>query len=113
MAPKQTLNMTGIRNLDLSALRIDTMRHSSLTLKTTHALTLVPTLDETKQLLCVVDNALAIDAFAPTRKALLVELHEQLAMLWQEYAQAPDIDLDGPALRLKATLLARFNEFKT
>lgn len=108
-APKKTSIMTGIRDPDLSALRLDTVRHGSLTLKTTLALTLEPTLNETKQLLCTQDSGLGIDAFAPTREALLAELHEQLAMLWQEYAQAPDIDLDGPALRLKATLLARFN----
>ena len=31
-------------------------------------------------------------------------------MLWQEYAQAKDDDLDVPALHLKQALLARMTE---
>jgi hypothetical protein len=41
---------------------------------------------------------------------LLTELNEHLAMLWQEYAQARDDDLDGLALQLKQTLLARMTK---
>ena len=43
-------------------------------------------------------------------ETLLAELHEQLAMLWQEYAQAPDEQLDAPARQLKQALLKRFTE---
>ena len=67
-------------------------------------------LDETKQLLCIEKADLGIDVFATTREALLTELQEQISMLWQEYAQAPDDELDAPARVLKHALLARFGE---
>lgn len=109
-APKQIIDVTDIRDLDLSALIFDSVRHGALTLKATHVLTLEPTLDETKQLLCIEHGGLGIDVYATTREALLAELHEQLGMLWQEYAQAPDEELDAPARQLKQALLARFTE---
>lgn len=109
-APKQIIDVTDIRDLDLSALVFDTVRHGALTLKATHALTLEPTLDETKQLLCIEHGGLGIDVYATTREALLAELHEQLGMLWQEYVQVPDEGLDAPARQLKQALLVRFTE---
>jgi hypothetical protein len=109
-APKQIIDVTDIRDLDMSALVFDTIRHGVLTLKAAPALTLEPTLDETKQLLCIEHGELGIDVYATTRETLLAELHEQLAMLWQEYAQAPDEELDAPARLLKQALLKRFSE---
>lgn len=108
--PKQIIDVTDIRDLDLSALTLDTVRHAGLTLKLAPALTLEPGLDESKQLLCIEHLELGIDVYAPTRELLLAELHEQLAMLWNEYAQASDDDLDTAARQLKATLLARMTE---
>jgi len=109
-APKQIIDVTDIRDLDLSALVIDTVRHGGLALKAVPALTLEPVLDDTKQLLCIEQSELGVDVFAPSRETLLAELHEQLAMLWQEYAQAPDEGLDAHARLLKQTLLNRFTE---
>ncbi|NOT67115.1 MAG: hypothetical protein HOP04_02090 [Methylophilaceae bacterium] len=108
--PKQIIDVTDIRDLDLSTLVIDAIRHGTLFLKATSALSLEPTLDESKQLLCIEKNALGIDVYATTREALLAELQEQLAMLWQEYAQASDEELDAPARQLKQALLKRFSE---
>lgn len=109
-SPKQIIDVTDIRDLDLSALSLDTARHSGLTLKAVPTLTIEPTLDESKQLLCLEYGELGIDVYAPTRETLLAELHEQLAMLWREYAQASNHELDAPALQLKQALLARFSE---
>lgn len=109
-APKQIIDVTDIRDLDLSALGLDTVRYGGLTLKAAPALVLEPTLDESKQLLCIEHGELGIDVYATTRETLLVELNEQLGMLWQEYAQAPDYDLDAPARQLKESLLSRFTE---
>jgi hypothetical protein len=106
--PKQIIDVTDIRDLDLSDLILDTVRHGGLILNATPALTLEPSLDETKQLLFIEHDALGIDVYATTREALLTELHEQVAMLWHEYAQAPDADLDTPARQLKQALLAQF-----
>jgi len=108
--PKQIIDVTDIRDLDLSALIVDTIRHGSLTLKALPALTFEPTLDDTKQLLCIEKSELGIDVYATTRETLLAELHEQISMLWQEYAQALDDDLDAPARQLKQALLKRFSE---
>lgn len=109
-SPKQIIDVTDIRDLDLSALVLEMVRHYGLVLKADPALALEPTLDETRQLLCIQQSELGIDVFATTREGLLAELHEQLGMLWQEYAQAPDEELDAMAARLKHSLLARFAE---
>ncbi len=106
------LGGTDIRDLDLSPLEIATVRHGAVHLKVSPALSFEPTLDESKQLLCVDDAFAGFDVcvFAPTREALLGELQEHLAMLWQEYALAGDDDLDPIALQLKKALLARMSE---
>lgn len=106
--PKQIIDVTDIRDLDLSALVADTIRHGDILLKAMPVLAFEPVLDDTKQLLCIEHGELGIDIYATTRETLLAELHEQLAMLWQEYAQAPDEELDDTARHLKQALLKRF-----
>ena len=106
-SPKKIIDVTDIRDVDLSPLEISVVRHGAVNLRVAPALMLEPTLDDSKQLLCAEYPELVIAVFAPTREALLVELHEHLAMLWQEYAQAKDDDLDAIALQLKQTLLLR------
>jgi hypothetical protein len=111
-APKQIIDVTDIRDLDLSSLDIHTVRHGRLNLKAVLPLSLEPSLDETKQLLCVEHGGLGLDVFASTREVLLNELNEQIAMLWTEYAQAEDDALDGVARQLKQALLAAFTEVR-
>lgn len=53
---------------------------------------------------------MGLDVYAPTCEILFAELHEQLTMLWREYAQASDDELDAPARLLKQALRARFTE---
>lgn len=108
--PKQIIDVTDIRDLDLSTFVLDTIQLDGLALKSTPTLSLEPTLDETKQLLCIEHPALGLDVFATTRELLLVELHGQLAMVWHEYALAPDVELSAKAMALKRALLARFAE---
>lgn len=108
--PKQIIDVTDIRDLDLSVFIFDTIRHRTLALKAVPILILEPALDDTKQLMCIEHAELGIDVYANTREALLAELQEQLFMLWQEYAQAPDEELDVPARQLKQSLLKRFAE---
>lgn len=109
-APKQITNVNDIRELDLSPLVVDTVKVGKLLLKAKQGITLEPTTDETKQLVCVTHADLGIDAFARTRDALVSELNEQIGMLWQEYALAADVDLDGMAIKMKQALLAAFSE---
>ena len=109
-SPKKIIDVSDIRDVDLSPLDISLVRHGAVSLRVAPAFSFEPTLDESKQLLYVEYPGLGVCAFAPTREALLIELHEHLAMLWQEYALAKDVDLDAPALQLKQTLLARMTE---
>jgi predicted ATPase len=82
-----------------------------LPVRMTPPLELVPVLDEeSQQYLCVADSDLGLDAFALTRDHLFDDVQEQLCMLWREYALAPDEELDGAAIRLKARLHARMVE---
>jgi len=108
--PKQIIDVTDIRDLDLSVFVIDSVPLRSGQLRAVAALVLEPVLDETKQLLCVQDTGVGLDAFAHTREKLLIEINEQLAMLWQEYALASDDELSDRARTMKATLLATFTE---
>ena len=89
---------------------IDTVKVGKWVLKAKQDITLVPVTDETKQLICVTNSKLGIDAFARTRDALVNELNEQIGMLWQEYALACDDDLDGMAIKMKQALLAAFSQ---
>jgi hypothetical protein len=109
-APRQIIDVTDIRDLDLSPVVLDTLHFGELHIQASPALSVEPELDDTQQLLCVVQEALGIDVFAPTRETLLAELNEQLAMLWREYALAPDAELDDKAQSLKQALRARFAE---
>ena len=109
-APKKITNVNDIRELDLSPLVVDTIKVGELVLKAKQGITLEPTTDETKQLICVTHADLGIDAFTRTRDALVSELNEQIGMLWQEYALAADDDLDGMAIKMKQALLAAFSE---
>lgn len=109
-SPKKIIDVSDIRDINLSAMEISAVRHGALNLRVTPVLSAEPSLDESKQLLCIEYPEFDISVFAATREALLAELHEHLAMLWQEYALANDSDLDAPALKLKQSLLARMTE---
>lgn len=109
-APRQIIDVTDIRDLDLSPLVLDTIHFGGLHIQASPPLSVEPKLDETQQLLCVEQGDLEIDVFASSRELLVAELNEQLAMLWREYALSPDTELDGKARILRQTLRARFAE---
>ncbi len=109
-SPKKIIDVTDISDIDLSPLEISAVRHSTLHLHVAPSITVEPSLDESKQLLCFEYPEFDLLAFASTRESLLAEVQAHLAMLWQEYALAPDDGLDGQALNLKQALLARMSE---
>ncbi|RYH48358.1 MAG: hypothetical protein EON54_16100 [Alcaligenaceae bacterium] len=108
--PKQLIDVTDIRDLDLSAFAVNIISTARVRLVSKVPLTLEVFSDASKQLLCAEQHALAISASGATREALFDDLSEQLAMLWEEYALADDDTLDGPALDVKRSLLAQFTE---
>lgn len=108
--PRQIIDVTDIRELDLSPIVLDIIDTPSLSLHALPPLVLEPTQEESRQLLCVTDTTIGLDVFAASREHLLAEIQEQLAMLWQEFAQAPDDELTAKALILKTALRSRFSE---
>ena len=109
-SPKKIIDVTDIRDLDLSPIEISAVHWGVRHLNVTPTLSLQPSLDESKQLLCIEYPPLGLSVFGVTREALLAELHEHLAMLWAEYALANDNELDDVALQLKQSLLASMAE---
>ena len=108
--PKQIIDVTDIRDLDVSPLIIDLLKFKNITLRAISTLVLETHLDDTKQLLCIENTAIGLNVFAETREKLVDEAHEQLAMLWTEYAQAQDDQLSSAAIQLKNTLRTTFAE---
>jgi hypothetical protein len=78
----------------------------------TPPLELHPAPDETGELLTAYDAFMDIYLFAPDTDALIEEVKEQLAFLWEEYACAPDDELTKAACLLKQRLLARIRPSK-
>lgn len=96
-------------NQDLSKIVISKIQQGSRCLIFMPALEFTPTLDS-NGLLCAEDNELNISVFASTREELLNELQQQIFMLWDSYAQAPDNVLTQQALDLKHRLLERMED---
>lgn len=87
------------------------MVHGARVFEFLHPLELAPTLDEeTRQLYCLEQAGLGIDVYAYTRDQFDLELKEQLAFLWDTYAQASDEELTGAAITLKRNLLQALRE---
>ena len=109
--PKQIIDVSDITDLDLSPFVLTRTRFRDRLLEIKPPLVLRPTMDDSEQLLCVEDEGLGIDAFASSRDSLVVEIAEQLDMLWQEFAQAGDESLDAVALIRKRAFQSRMKEF--
>jgi hypothetical protein len=108
--PRQIIDVTDIRELDLSPIMLDVIDTAPLCLRAVPPLMLEPNQDESRQLLCVAEPSIGLDVFAASREYLLLEIREQLAMLWQEFARAPDDELTAKARMLKNALRSRFSE---
>ena len=107
--PKAIDDVTDIREVDLSPFSFSRLARETLVLTAKQPLKFVPVLDESRQYICLRDENLGIDVFAETRQKVAVELDEQIAMLWSEFALAGDDSLDQMAQRLKQRLLLTFD----
>lgn len=107
--PKAIDDVTDIREVDLSHFAFTKLTRGTLTLTAKRHLKFSPTLDESRQFICLNDETLGIEVFAETRQKLSVELDDQILMLWSEYAQASDDSLDVIAQGLKQRLLETFD----
>lgn len=106
--PKAIDDVTDIREVDLSPFSFSRLTRETLVLSAKLPLKFVPVLDESHQYICLRDESLGIEVFAETRQKVAVELDEQIAMLWLEYALADNDSLDQMAQGLKQRLLLTF-----
>jgi hypothetical protein len=107
--PKAIDDVTDIREVDLSPFSFSRLSRDTLVLTAKRPLKFVPMLDESSQYICLRDDSLGIEVFAETRQKVALELDEQIAMLWSEYALADDDSLDEIAQGLKQRLLLAFD----
>lgn len=103
--PKRIIDVQSIRELDLSAFFLSELVFPDCTLRFHAGRSLLPELDESRQLLCLRDAELGIDVCAPTREELFEELCADVDVLWRNYACAPDEALDPVARQLKRRIL--------
>jgi len=108
--PKRIINVENIAEIDLSTFYLQTIEYSGRVFAFTKPLVLTPSLDETQQLYCLEHGELGIDVYAYTRDQLDIELREQIAFLWDQYALADEAELTESALLLKKNLLAALKE---
>jgi hypothetical protein len=109
--PRYINAVKDITDVDLSPLVMMTFEYATYRLRFRQPFELIPTLDETQQLMCLVDAALGIDVFASTREELVTLLQEELDVLWRNYAREDDDNALTPgAQRLKAALAEAIEE---
>jgi hypothetical protein len=107
-ADGQVLRVENI--FDLSPFYLQSFEHSGRKFSFINPLKLTPDRNETKQLYCLEYADLGIDVFACTRDQLDLELREQIAFLWDNFALADDTELTKSALQLKDNLLNTLKE---
>lgn len=110
--PRKIVEVEEMREIDLSPFVVDEVAVGDLRLRARRPVSLTPTLSESEQLLCLEHVPWDLDVFAQTRQELAVELREQIAMLWSEYAMEDDDVLAEPARQLKASLIRDFEEVR-
>lgn len=108
--PKEIADVQENRNVDLSPFVTHAFTCAGRVFKFEPSLSLVPDFDETRHYLCLQDDRLGIDVFAATRERVRVELQEQLAVLWEEYALAAEDTLSPAALTIKRNLQSAIQE---
>jgi hypothetical protein len=96
--------------IDLSPFQLSELHYKNRTLRFRQPLELVPHLDDTRQLICLTHSALGIDVCASTREELEQALHEELDVLWRNYAMADPGWLTPGARRMRENLLASIEQ---
>lgn len=82
----------------------------NVVIKATRPLAIPVTLEFEDRLFVYRDRALGVDVFDEKYDNLRDAIIEELKMLWEQYARAPDNELDAEALDVKRSLNARFKE---
>jgi hypothetical protein len=104
--PTKLTRVSRIEPLDLEPIILSVVTFNKRRFFFKEPLWLEPELEkEDKQLIEVEYAALGLNAFARTREELIDEVCEQIAFLWDAYAQADDSKLTPEAQQLKEALL--------
>lgn len=108
--PIKIQDVESIQPVDLSDFVVKEIDCGQVMLRFSTPLTLTPELTESKQYMTLQHEGLCIDIIAPTREELLEELHQQIAVLWNEYALEDNGNLTPKAIDLKERLKAEIQE---
>lgn len=108
--PKRIVDVNDIREVDLSPFYVAEVLLDDYALRLREPLVLTPELDESQQLLCLVDPSLGLDVCAFTRDELDEALAVEIDILWRNNARTEDDKLTPAAIELKRGLLARMEE---
>jgi len=90
--------------------RLSTLSFGDYSLRFRTPLELIPTLDESRQLICLEYPLLGIDAYAMTREELEEALKEDIDVLWRNYARADPGILAEDARIVRRNLLNAIEE---
>jgi C4-type Zn-finger protein len=103
--PLKLTNVFRIEPVSLGSIKLPELRWKNRTFKFNQPMEFTPSLDaETQQLYVIEDASLGVNVFSETREGLLQELSEQIAMLWDEYADEKDENLAEDALAVAKKL---------
>lgn len=108
--PKEIRDVDDIRELDLSPFFLSEIVLRDRVVRFRKTAVLEPSLDESKQILCLEDQTIGIDVCGFSRDELDEALTEEIDVLWHEYALASDESLSPKALELKRNLRDRIEE---
>lgn len=100
-------DLEAIGPLDLPPLEVNEVEYGGVRLRFNEPVQLKPRLNEDNpQFVNVEEPSLGLDAFAGMVSGLMDEVADDLVVVWQQYALAPDAELSLKALELKRRLLA-------
>jgi hypothetical protein len=103
--PLKLTNVFRIEPVSLGSIKLPELRWKNRTFKFNQPMEFTPSLDsDTQQLYVIEDASLGVNVFSETREGLLQELSEQIAMLWDEYADEKDENLAEDALAVAKKL---------
>jgi hypothetical protein len=99
-----------IMNVNLSAFQLSEFRYTGRTLRFRRPVELIPSLDDSRQVLYLECERLGIDVHASTREELDLLLWEEIDVLWRNYALEDARNLTPDAQQLKRNLLEAIEE---
>ncbi|MGK5082982.1 hypothetical protein WDW37_06725 [Bdellovibrionota bacterium FG-1] len=103
--PQKLNNVFRIEPVNLSPIRLPQLKWKNRVFEFAQPMEFTPSLDaETQQLYVIEDASLGLNVFSETREGLVQELSEQVAMLWDEYADEEDENLADDALAVAKKL---------